>query len=111
MALRVIQIAKEAGKEHNLTKIHKVTIRKGEFSGILEEAFVFAFDSLKANGPEVLLKAAEVKFTNVETVAECMTCGERFSLERQKKLCPYCKGHMLSYPFAYDFFVESIEGE
>lgn len=113
MALSVIHIVEQAAKENHLTKIQKISIRKGEFCGILEDAFSFAFDNLKGgqSGSNPLLKDARLEFIMAESIAECMNCHARFELQRYKKVCPFCGGVMLSYPEAYDFFVESIEGE
>lgn len=135
MALSVIRIAKKVGRESHLEQIRKIVIRKGALSGILEEAFLFAFESLKderleeektdnieANEIECtfpkqdvpklkLLKEAQIEFINLENSTECLACHRHFKLERYKKACPYCGGKDLYYPSAYDFFVESIEGE
>lgn len=113
MALSVIRIVTKAGRENHFRQIRKIVVRRGEYSGILEEAFLFAFDHLKGLKSEEapLLSNAKIEFVNAQAVAECMTCHKQFELERYKKTCPYCQGKKLLYSCNYDFYVESIEGE
>lgn len=110
MALSVIQIVKETAEVNHLKQVSKIMIRRGALSGILEESFLFAFESLK-NENSRLLKTTQIEFTNLEADATCLICHQQFKLGRYKKACPYCGGKELYYPSAYDFFVESIEGE
>lgn len=110
MALSVIQIAWETAKANHLKQIYKIIIRRGALSGILEDAFLFAFESLKDENSE-LLKMTEIEFNHLEADAVCLSCQQQFKLERYKKACPYCGGKELHYSSVYDFFVESIEGE
>ncbi len=110
MALSVIQMVKEVAEVNHLKQVSKIMIKRGVLSGILEESFLFAFECLK-NESSGLLKMTQIEFTHLEVDVVCLVCRQQFKLDRYKKVCPYCGGKELYYPSAYDFFVESIEGE
>lgn len=112
IALSVIRIVEEVGHANDLKHIHKIIIRKGELSGILEDAFLFAFESLRDSALEKdYLEGTKIEFVSVQAIGECMNCHSKFKLDRYEKRCPYCKGEDIYYDSDYDFFVESIEGE
>ena len=113
MALSVVQIAKQVARENHLTHIHKIVVRKGELCDILEDAFLFAFESLKSDSlqGDYDLKDTKIEIKKVEATAKCKVCHKAFKLNRYKKKCPYCKAEEIDYWAMYDFFVENIEGE
>lgn len=110
IALSVIRIVEKVACANNLKHIHKIIIRKGELSGVLEDSFLFAFESL-GGYTEVDLKDTKIEFVSVQAIGECMKCHSKFKLNLYNKRCPYCKDENIYYHSVYDFVVESIEGE
>ena len=86
MVNRVCEIA----KQNNADKITKITVKRGEISGVIPEALNFCFDICVA---DTIAQNAEFIIIDVPAKWKCDSCGQ--IIEKIDDLnipfCPKCK--------------------
>ena len=88
IAESVLDIAFGEMDRRAATRLTKVKLSIGEFSGVVKEALEFAFAALK---PDTRAADAQFEIEVVPLRAECSTCGPARCLLRDLDLiCPTC---------------------
>lgn len=114
----LISQVKEEARRHNATKVERVVVQIGPFSGVVLESFTFAFDALKKEEP--LLAGAFLTIKTSKATYKCINCGKELEKEGgeeatshqdaftthfsplfQEIRCPECKEGLL-YPSGGD---------
>ncbi|AEH44177.1 hydrogenase expression/synthesis HypA [Thermodesulfatator indicus DSM 15286] len=96
----------EMVKAQNAQKVVSITVRVGEFSGVEEEAFSFAFEVYKKEHP--LFKEAVLKLEKVPALKRCLNCGEEFSYFQQR-VCPRCQKEEIIYTGGEELEIAKLE--
>lgn len=92
IAESVLKIAFGEMDRRAATKLNKVKLTIGEFSGVVKEALEFAFRALV---PETRAADAEFEIEVVPLQAACSTCGPAKCLLYDLDLiCPACGGFL-----------------
>ena len=73
IAQSVFDIAFGEADKHDASKINKIKLSIGEFSGVVKDALDFAFEVLKKDTPAA---DAEIEIEVVKLKAVCKNCGE-----------------------------------
>ena len=76
IVFHMVDLLESTAREHNLTRISRVTVDLGEVSGVMTEFFEDAW--LWASGRSELLKDAELELYQVEAVSVCNDCGKTY---------------------------------
>jgi hydrogenase nickel incorporation protein HypA/HybF len=88
IAQSVLDIAFGEMEKRAASRVHKIKITIGEFSGVVKDALEFAFDVLKSDTPA---SRAEIEIEVIPLTAECETCGPvECRLNDLNLLCPTC---------------------
>lgn len=88
IAQSVLDIASGEMEKHAASRINKVKLSIGEFSGVVREALEFAFDVLK---PGTAAGDADFEIEIVPMRADCASCGPvACRLSDLSLLCPQC---------------------
>jgi len=104
----ILEITKEYAEKNSLNKIHKITMRIGEFCTLQEDSLLFAFDALQR---ETLCENAVLVIKKQEAKGYCAHCDLEFKISFMHKLCPICNVFSHHITTGYEILVESIEGE
>jgi hydrogenase nickel incorporation protein HypA/HybF len=70
-----LEIALEQTRRQGASRIHSLTLRIGELSGVVPEALTFAFESVAAGTPA---EGARLVVEIVPVLCHCLRCGEQF---------------------------------
>jgi hydrogenase nickel incorporation protein HypA/HybF len=90
IAQSVLDIALGEMEKRAATKIRKIKISIGEFSGVVKEALDFAFEVLT---PNTAAREAEIEIDVLPITAECVSCGPVVCrLNDLNLMCPGCGG-------------------
>ena len=90
IAQSVLDIAFREMEQRAATKLRKIKISIGEFSGVVKEALEFAFEVL---GPDTPASGAEIEIEVLPLTAECPDCGPATCRLNDLNLtCPGCGG-------------------
>lgn len=102
----VFDIAFGEAEKHAATRIRKIKLSIGEFSGVVKDALDFAFEALKIGTPA---EQAAIEIEVIKLRALCEKCGEsdcRLSDLRLK--CPNC-GRVMSIISGREMRVDFID--
>ncbi|OAG26908.1 hydrogenase maturation nickel metallochaperone HypA/HybF [Thermodesulfatator autotrophicus] len=87
-------------------KVVSITVRVGEFSGVEEEAFNFAFEVYKKEHP--LFRETTLKLERVPALKKCLNCGEEFK-ELYQRSCPRCQKEEITYSGGDELEIAKLE--
>ena len=87
IAMNIIDIVEAEKAKNNAEKVETVELEVGKLSGVVMEALRFAFEeALKSSS----FSDAEIRYQEVEGLAECSACGHSFKTEDYVTPCPKC---------------------
>lgn len=93
IAQSVFDIAFGEAEKHAATRIRRIKLSIGEFSGVVKEALDFAFDALKTG---TAAEQAAIEIEVIKMRALCKKCGDvNCSLSDLRLKCPNCGGVLL----------------
>lgn len=106
IAQSVFDIAFGLAQQHADSKIRKIKLSVGEFSGVVKDALDFAFDVLKPGTPAA---EAEIEIEVVKLAAVCEQCGEvECRLNDLKFTCDEC-GRQLKITAGREMKVDYVD--
>jgi hydrogenase nickel incorporation protein HypA/HybF len=85
-----LEIALDQTRRQGASRIHAITLRIGELSGVVPEALAFAFEAVVAGTPA---EGARLVVETVSVLCQCPQCGEAFHPADVIYQCPCC-GHI-----------------
>lgn len=104
----LVDLCNAEAEKNNFSKIHKVYLKIGRFTGFSPDSISFYFEHLKTN---TKCQDAEIIFDEVPIRIKCTDCGEENEIEEPILVCPECGKMTIEVISGREFFVESIEGE
>lgn len=87
-------------------RVRRVEVVIGRLSGVVPEAFRFAFEVLS---PDVLGPDCELTIQEVPAVCRCRHCGTETPLEELMPFCPRCGHPDVTIEGGRDLLLQSIE--
>ncbi|RII36533.1 hydrogenase maturation nickel metallochaperone HypA [Clostridium chromiireducens] len=104
----VIDIVLEKARENKLKNINKITLKIGDFSGVMKDSLMFAFQSASK---ETALDNTELIIERVKATGECSNCNIIFEIEHFNKLCPKCNEFCCNILTGYELYIDTIDGD
>lgn len=102
-----LELALEQAAAQHATKIHRIGMRIGTFSGVVSDALQFAFDILTEG---TMAEGAEFQVETVAARSACLQCGLEFQVMDLSSLqCPSCGGEPARFEGGREIEVSSIE--
>ncbi len=90
IALNLLDIVTEECRKQGFHSIDSINLRIGRASGIMPEALLFAFETVKA---ESIAEAAKQNIEEAPVSGKCASCLNAFSVAEDYVLaCPLCGG-------------------
>ena len=105
---KIVKIADEHCRENGGSRVLKVNMVIGDYSGYVGEAIRTYFDII-AEG--TLCEGASFEFTKVEPKLRCRQCGKLFKKQLLSFECPYCGGPGEKSEGGSEFYIDTIEIE
>lgn len=90
----------------DLPKIQTIKIHVGEFSNIMPDSLLFAFNSLIEG---TILNNVRLELEIVALKVKCNTCQEVHSIKMNNFVCPNCNSNNLQLFSGSELFIESIQ--
>lgn len=102
-----LELALEQAAAGQATKIHRIRMRIGVFSGVVPDALRFAFDVLTVGTPA---EGAEFQVDVVPARSTCRQCGAGFEVKDLSSFqCPLCEGEPGGFEGGRELEVSEIE--
>lgn len=87
LAQTALEVAAESARGRGATRIHRLTLRVGDLSGVVPEALRFAFEALSPGTPA---EGAAFDIEVVPVECHCATCDLLFRPADVVYACPAC---------------------
>ena len=102
----IIDIVASEAEEKSFTEVLEISLRVGEYSGIvpecLQEFFPIAAKGSPAEGARLIIEPIPASF-------RCLDCGYEGKIERRAACCPDCGSSALRMISGREFYVESLK--
>ena len=101
----IIDIVNSEKTEKGFNRVLEISLRVGEFSGIVPECIreffpIAAKDSAAEN--------AELVIETIPALFQCLDCGYEGAADRENACCPKCKSLALKMTAGREFYVENL---
>ena len=104
----LLALALENAEKAKASKILRIYLVVGEFSGVLEEAVDFYFGLLSR---DTIAVGASLFFTSTPAQLRCRNCNTVFSPEKLDFHCPKCKEQEVEIISGRELYIYSMEVE
>jgi hydrogenase nickel incorporation protein HypA/HybF len=82
-----LELAHKAARESGATRIHVLRLRVGALTGVVPEAFEFAFEALRRG---TLAEQATLEIETIPARSFCSVCRSEFASDDLIYSCPRC---------------------
>lgn len=106
LAQTALEIATEKARERGATRIHRMTLRVGDLSGVVPEALRFALEAISPGTPA---EGAAFEIEIVPVECHCVTCDRPFLPVDMVYTCPACGTLSADVRQGYELELVSLE--
>ena len=104
----LLALAIKYAEQANATRILRIYLVVGEYSGVVDESVEFYF-SLLSKG--TIAEGAEIYFTHIPAQLRCRNCDTVFTPEQLSLRCPNCNERQVEIASGKEMYIESLEVE
>ncbi len=104
----IIDIVNSEAREKNFKRVIEISLRVGEFSGLVPECIREFFPIAAAGSPA---EGAELTIETVPARFKCLDCGYEGDADRKNACCPNCRSTAIKMTSGREFFVENLKVE
>ena len=104
----VIDIVESEQKRQGFERVLEISLRIGEFSGIVPECIREFFPIAAADSPA---KDASLTIETIPAAFLCLDCGHEGPADRKNACCMHCGSTAIKMTAGREFYVESIKVE
>lgn len=102
-----LEVVFEQAAAEKAARIHRIGMRIGVFSGVVEDALRFAFDAF---APGTMADGAEFRVEIIPATTNCLLCGSAYAVRDLASLkCPECGGDPAGFEGGREIEVSEIE--
>ena len=105
---QIIKIAEKHAKDAGASRVTKVRLVVGDYSGFIGESIQMYFDVISEG---TLCEKASIEIERIRPKLKCADCGELFDKVLFSFECPACGGAGGPTEFGKEFYIETIEIE
>lgn len=102
----ILDIARKAAQEHNVTRVREIRIKLGEYSGVVPQCVQYYFDVISQG---TVAQGAELKMERLPILMRCHQCQWEGQIDKHHIQCPACGSTQLKLLQGREFYVESLE--
>ncbi len=109
IAESLLDVAVDNCRQSGYAKITGIQVLIGKASGVMPEALLFAFDSMKE---DTIARDAALMIVEVPLRGHCNDCGKDFEVEDRYVLaCPHCGGLQYTVSSGRELTIAEMEVE
>ncbi|MBN2241034.1 MAG: hydrogenase maturation nickel metallochaperone HypA [Dehalococcoidales bacterium] len=102
----MLALAIKHAEQANATKILRIYLVVGEYSGVVDDSVSFYFDFLSRG---TIAEGAELDFTHVPAKFHCRNCDAVYIPDQVSLRCPTCNEQQVEIISGKEMFIESLE--
>ena len=104
----IIDLINRQSREKGFSKVLGISLRGGEYSGIIPECLREFFPIAAKGG---IAQEAELEIISLPAAFRCLGCGYQGEVDRKEASCPRCKSREIRMVSGREFYVESLKVE
>jgi hydrogenase nickel incorporation protein HypA/HybF len=104
----LLALAIKHAEQANASRILRIYLVVGEYSGVVDESVEFYFRLLSKG---TIAEDADIIFTHVPAQLRCRNCDTVFTLEQLNLHCPNCNEQQVEIASGKEMYIESLEVE
>ncbi len=104
----IIDIVLSEQERQGFERVLEISLRAGEFSGIVPECIREFFPIAAADSPA---KDAKLAIETIPAAFQCLDCGHEGAADRKNACCMRCGSTAIKMTAGREFYVESIKVE
>jgi len=108
LALNIVELAEQAARDADATRITAIEIDVGEIAGVMLDALEF---SLSVATRSTLAEEAKLTLHLIPGSAKCKDCGRTFHISERWAVCPLCGGLSFDILAGKELTIKSIDIE
>lgn len=108
IAKGIIGIVNDEARKKGFTRVLEISLRMGEFSGIVPQCLEEFFPIAAAGSPA---EGAALDIQTLPAAFECLDCGYKGEADRKNACCPKCRSSALRMTAGREFYVEKLTVE
>ena len=101
----IISIVNDEQKKQGFERVLEISLRVGEFSGIIPDCIREFFPLASKGSPA---ERAELVIETIPAVFECFDCGYQGAVDRKNACCPRCRSTAIRMTAGREFYVERL---
>ncbi|MCF6352067.1 MAG: hydrogenase maturation nickel metallochaperone HypA [Cyclobacteriaceae bacterium] len=106
IALGIVKIAENERQKANAQKIDRIELEIGALSGVELESLDFVWSMAVK---DTALERAIYEVEYIKGKAECLECGQAYSIKNLFDNCPTCKGYFKNVVAGKELRVKALE--
>ena len=104
----LVDICNSEADKNNLSRVYKIYLKIGKFTGFSSDSIEFYFKHLKTN---TKCEDAVIVFEEIPIRIKCSSCGKENNIDEPILVCPDCGKLTIEVLSGREFFIASIEGD
>ena len=104
----IIGIVADEQKKQGFSRVLEISLRVGEYSGIVPDCIREFFPIAAADSPA---KDAKLVIESIPASFLCLDCGREGDIDRRNACCPVCGSTAVRMTAGREFYVERIKVE
>lgn len=104
----IISIVNDEARKNGFTRVLEISLRVGEFSGIVPQCLREFFPVAAAGTPA---EGAALDIQCLPSAFLCLDCGYEGAADRENACCPRCRSAALKMTAGREFYVENLKVE
>jgi len=108
IAQAILEHALAAAQSNGITRIAKLQLKIGVFSGVVDDALRFSFE---VASQETKAEGAVLEVENVPLTIRCADCGKESAIQPLLFQCLSCGSRRVDILTGQELTLDSIEGE
>lgn len=104
----LLKMVDKISEDEGLERVNKVTVEVGTLSGVIP---AYLSDCWTAVTDGTAYEKTEFVAETLPGIAKCLDCGEEFTADLNKLLCPKCRGNKLTPISGRDLTLKEILAE
>ena len=104
----IIDIVSDEQRKQGFHRVEEITLRVGEYSGIVPQCIREFFPIAAAGSPA---EEATLVIETIPAVFLCLDCGHEGAVDRRNACCERCGSTAIRMTAGREFYVESLKVE
>jgi hydrogenase nickel incorporation protein HypA/HybF len=104
----ILGILKEQARARKFSRVERVRLEIGPFSGVEIEALKFGFDVVMRDS---LAAGAALEIIEIQAEAWCLPCAKAVPVKQRYDACPHCGSHQLQIRRGEELRIKELEVE